>query len=172
LFQHASVGDLSCDRLGKSNLKPRGRMMDKTQAIEIEKHLRAASDAISRALGVVVTLEQEDRASFANGLGEIESCLHFDLLRAVYARHPELQPLSDQPAHIINKLRWEDVTLPASVSEADLDSIIFSALTSRDCKRPRWWSRRPWTAAWNVSYRSVAKCSPHGSRRWPNPTIA
>jgi hypothetical protein len=105
--------------------------MDKTQATEIEKHLRAAADGINRALGVALTLEKEDRAIFTDCLGEIDSRLHFDLLRAVYARYPELQPPSNEPPHIISELRWEDVTLPASVSEADLDSIIFSVLKPR-----------------------------------------
>jgi hypothetical protein len=105
--------------------------MDETQATEIEKHLRAASDAINRALSLIRTLEKEDHAMFAGPLVEIDSCLHFDLLRAVYARYPELQLLSNEPPHIISELRWEDVALPASVSEADLDSIIFSVLKPR-----------------------------------------
>jgi hypothetical protein len=40
------------------------------------------------------------------------------------------RPLRDETA-INSELRWEDVTLPASVSEADLDAVILSALTSR-----------------------------------------
>ena len=32
---------------------------------------------------------------------------------------------------ISSTLRWEDVSLPASMSEADLDQIILSAMTSR-----------------------------------------
>jgi hypothetical protein len=102
--------------------------MDEPQATEIEKHLRDASDATNRALSVIRILEREDHAMFAGPLVEIDSCLHFDLLRAVYALHPELQPPSNEPPHIISELRWEDVTLPASVSEADLDSIILSEL--------------------------------------------
>jgi hypothetical protein len=40
------------------------------------------------------------------------------------------RPLKEETA-IDSDLRWEDVTLPASVSEAYLDTIIFSVLTSR-----------------------------------------
>jgi len=40
------------------------------------------------------------------------------------------RPLEEETA-IDSDLRWEDVTLPASVSEAYLDTIIFSVLTSR-----------------------------------------
>jgi hypothetical protein len=36
-----------------------------------------------------------------------------------------------EPPIISSKLRWEDVSLPASISEADLDHIILSAMTSR-----------------------------------------
>jgi hypothetical protein len=40
------------------------------------------------------------------------------------------RPLQEETA-IDSDLRWEDVTLPATVSETDLDAIIFSVLTSR-----------------------------------------
>jgi Protein of unknown function len=40
------------------------------------------------------------------------------------------RPLQEETA-IDSDLRWEDVTLPASVSETDLDAIIFSALMPR-----------------------------------------
>ncbi len=36
-----------------------------------------------------------------------------------------------EPPIISSKLRWKDISLPASVSEADLDRIIFSVMTSR-----------------------------------------
>jgi hypothetical protein len=47
-------------------------------------------------------------------------------------------------------LRWKDVTLPKSVSEADLDAIIFSTLTSRRRK-----------AAWVIGT-AVTHCEEHG----------
>jgi Protein of unknown function len=40
------------------------------------------------------------------------------------------RPPTEETA-LSSELRWEDVTLPASVSEADLDAVILSALTSR-----------------------------------------
>ncbi len=40
------------------------------------------------------------------------------------------RPLREETASD-RELRWESATLPASVSEADLDSIIFFALTAR-----------------------------------------
>jgi len=36
-----------------------------------------------------------------------------------------------EPPVISSKLRWKDISLPASVSEADLDRIILSVMTSR-----------------------------------------
>jgi Protein of unknown function len=40
------------------------------------------------------------------------------------------RPLREETA-INSELRWEDVTLPESVSKADLDAVIFSVLTSQ-----------------------------------------
>jgi len=36
-----------------------------------------------------------------------------------------------EPPVISSRLRWKDISLPASISEADLDRIIFSVMTSR-----------------------------------------
>jgi hypothetical protein len=105
--------------------------MDKEQAAEIQRHLLDAADAIDRASAVLVDLNKEDRAALAVPLGDIVTTLHFELLRAVYDRHPALKP-SQEAAVISSFLRWDDVSLPDSVSEVDIDSIIFSLLT------PQW----------------------------------
>src|SRR4051812_16156425 len=102
--------------------------MDRMQAANIAKHLHDAADAIDRASAVILTLEQPDQAALAASLGEIVSALHFELLLAVYNRYPDLRPPSDEEPSIDSVLRWEDVVLPKSVSEADLDQLIFSAL--------------------------------------------
>jgi len=104
--------------------------MDKPQAAEIQRLLLAVSDAVHEARAAIFELALEDRAMFARPLGEFASCLHFEMLAAIYARYPELRP-PEEPPTIISDLRWEDVTLPASVSEADLDAVIFSMLTPR-----------------------------------------
>jgi hypothetical protein len=105
--------------------------MDRTQAAEIERHMLDAADAIDRASKIIFDLDKADRAILAVPLGEIVSALHFDVLQAVYARHPELRPSAERPV-ISSVLRWEDIVLPESVSEAELDQIIFSALN------PQW----------------------------------
>jgi hypothetical protein len=101
--------------------------MDRTQAEEIQKHLLDAVSAIDRASKVIFDLNKDDREPLAAPLGEIASALHFDLLQAIYNRYPELKPPAE-PAVIGSALRWDDIVLPGSVSEADIDQIIFSVL--------------------------------------------
>jgi uncharacterized protein DUF3658 len=57
-----------------------------------------------------------------------KSFLLFQLLRVVYGRYPDLRPPSDEEPAIDSDPRWENVVLPASVPEADLDQLILSAL--------------------------------------------
>jgi hypothetical protein len=52
------------------------------------------------------------------------------LLPAIYQRHPELKPPQEPPV-ISCLLRWDEIVLPSSVSEADVDAIPFSVLTPR-----------------------------------------
>jgi hypothetical protein len=53
-------------------LKPRRQKTQadngQTKATEIEKHLRAASDAINRGLSVIRTLEKDDHAIFSSAV--------------------------------------------------------------------------------------------------------
>jgi len=106
--------------------------MDRIQATEIARHLHDAADAMTRASAVILTLEQRDRAALVDPLGDIVSALHFELLLHVYKRYPDLRPPSEEEPSIDSDLRWENVVLPDSVSEADLDQLIFSAL------KPNW----------------------------------
>jgi hypothetical protein len=105
--------------------------MDRTQAAEIQRHVLVAADAIERASQIIFDLDEEDRDVLAAPLGEIILELHFKLLHAVYIRYPDLRPPAPDRHMINTDRRWEEIVLPESVSEADLDSIIFSVLTSR-----------------------------------------
>jgi hypothetical protein len=105
--------------------------MDRTQAAEIQRHMLVAADAIERASQIIFDLDEEDRDVLAAPLGEIILELHFKLLHAVYIRYPDLRPPAPDRHMINTDRRWEEIVLPESVSEADLDSIIFSVLTSR-----------------------------------------
>ena len=60
-----------------------------------------------------------------------------DALRSVYERYPELQPIPEDFDHLDTDLRWEDVALPPSISEADLDAVILSKLKPRSLKVAR-----------------------------------
>ena len=105
--------------------------MDRTQAAEIQRHMLRAAKAINRASGIVFALDEEDREVLSAPLLEIIDALHFKLLRAVYIRYPELRPPDPGRSRINTARRWKDIVLPESVSETDLDTIIFSALSSR-----------------------------------------
>ena len=72
--------------------------MDLRQATDIAKHLHDAADAIDRASAIILALEQQDRAALADPLSEIVSALHFQLLRAVYDRYPDLRPPAERRA--------------------------------------------------------------------------
>jgi uncharacterized protein DUF3658 len=102
--------------------------MDGTQAAEIQEHMLDAADAIDQASRLIFALDKEDRAILAAPLGEIVSALHFELLQAVYARYPDLRPVDDDRYIVDTGRRWEDIALPETVSETDLDSAIFSVL--------------------------------------------
>ena len=105
--------------------------MDRTQAAEIQRHMRRAANAINRASEIIFALDEEDREVLGTPLQEIIVALHFKLLHAVYIRYPELRPPDPGRSRIDTARRWKDIVLPESVSETDLDNAIFSALTSR-----------------------------------------
>jgi len=110
--------------------------MDKTQAKEIRRHLLAIERSLRKARAAIFELDKEERQKFSEPLGDLEYRLYFDMLGLIYAQHPELRPPPEPPT-ISSDLRWKDVKLPKSASEADLDAIIFSILTSRQQKAAR-----------------------------------
>jgi hypothetical protein len=101
--------------------------MDRDQAAEIHKHLRDAAAALDRATQAIFKLDTDERKAFAEVLFDVHDALHFGLLRALYAEHPELRP--PDPPRISSTLRWED--LPDKISAADIDAMIFELLTPR-----------------------------------------
>ena len=104
--------------------------MDKMQAIKIRRHLLALERALLKVSAAIFELDKEERQIFTEPLGNLGYRLYFEMLESIYAQHPELRP-PPVPPTISSDLRWKDVKLPKSVSEADLDAIIFSILTSR-----------------------------------------
>lgn len=104
--------------------------MDRNRATEIQKHLLEASDALDRVTEAMFKLDKDERKVFAEILFEVHDALHFGLLRTLYNGHPELRPPEEQP-HISSTLLWEEVSLPDSISEADIDAVIFEVLTPK-----------------------------------------
>jgi hypothetical protein len=102
--------------------------MDREQAVEINRHLRRAVNAMQRAERLILDLSQEDRAALAKPFGNTTFALHFELLREIYRRFPDLQPPSTGFRFVDTKLTWKQVQLPPSVTEADVDAVIFSAM--------------------------------------------
>jgi hypothetical protein len=104
--------------------------MDRSQAVEIKKHLRDAARAFDRATGAIFNLDKAEREKYAETLFDVRKAIHFRLLPTLYAEHPDLEPPPERP-RIDSKLRWKDVSLPVSVTEADIDAMIFKLLKPR-----------------------------------------
>jgi hypothetical protein len=102
--------------------------MNKAQAKKIQKHLLDASSAMNLAGAAISALDEErERRALADPLGDICMALHFELLPAVYDQYPELKPQGEIP-EVDSALRWDEVVIPSSVSEVDVDAIILSSL--------------------------------------------
>ena len=103
--------------------------MDRKLASEIHKHLLDAADALWRAerAGQKKLKSYDERKTFIELMANVTTPLHFELMQSIYAEHPELKP-PDGLSFISSILRWEDVSLPDSITETDIDSAIFEAL--------------------------------------------
>jgi hypothetical protein len=111
--------------------------MDRDLATEIHEHLLDACDALWSAERAGQKLKgYDERKAFFELIGSVITPLHFELMPTIYAEHPELRP-PDSPSFVSSILRWEDVSLPNSITEADIDSAIFAALRPRLMKVAR-----------------------------------
>jgi hypothetical protein len=54
------------------------------------------------------------------------------MLPIIYDQFPDLKPVHEEIPEICSTLLWEDVRLPPSITEADIDGVIFSVL------KPQW----------------------------------
>jgi hypothetical protein len=99
---------------------------------------------------------------FANGLEAAGDAVYYELLFVLYKRYPDLRPADKEPPHILSTLRWEKVSLPSSISEADIDQIIFSVLHSHCARRRRSLAGRS-IAVGNWDSRSAMRSSLRGS---------
>ena len=106
--------------------------MDRDKAAEIHKLLLDIADAYGRAELAIGKLDRNDRVAFANQLGIVSEAIHEELLPVIYKMYPDLRPPSEEPPHIISTLRWEEVSLPPTVTTAAIDELILS------CMKPLW----------------------------------
>jgi hypothetical protein len=104
--------------------------MNREQAIRIQKHCLNADVALDHARMAIAGLRKEERLALDGLLREIVGTLHVDLLAQIYDQYPDLEPppRDEEVPTISSSLTWDQVRLPPSVTEADLDGIIFSLL--------------------------------------------
>jgi hypothetical protein len=104
--------------------------MDEDQAAEIHEHLLEAAFAIDEARAAIFTLGKDDQEELAASVEAVEITLHSKLLRTIYSGFPDLREFDEFP-EISSALRWDQVRLPPSTSEADVDAVILSVMTPR-----------------------------------------
>ena len=109
-------------------------MMTRDQAETIQRHLLDADSAINRARRAIAGLGKEDRVRFDDLLAEVEDALQSGVLAAIYDQHPDLEPPveEEEEPRINSELRWDQVRLPTSISEADIDAILIAII------QPHW----------------------------------
>jgi Protein of unknown function len=101
--------------------------MDQDEAVEILEHLLDATFALDEARASISLLVEDDRQNGAASLKATVIKLNSELLRLMFDRFPNLIPFEEFP-EISSALQWEQVHLPAPVSEAQVDQIIFSVM--------------------------------------------
>ena len=108
--------------------------MNRKQAADIHEHLLDACAALDRASMAIAGLNKAERASFDDLLIEVTDPLQFELMQALYDRYPEMEPPREAPEepYLDSELRWDEVRLPPSISEKDVDAAIFSVMS------PQW----------------------------------
>jgi hypothetical protein len=107
--------------------------MTREQAEELHRHVLDALAALSRATDAMSEIDGDERKPLARPLGEVILSLHWDMLPTIYQQFPDLEPpRSTEVPTIDSELQWDEVSLPPSVTERDLDEMIFSVL------KPRW----------------------------------
>ncbi|MGY3619884.1 DUF3658 domain-containing protein [Bradyrhizobium sp. USDA 10063] len=117
--------------------------MDREQAEEILDYLLAAAyelDEAKAAAGVV-----EDQDEDAASLRALIIKLNSELLEAIFDRFSDLLPFEEFP-EINSSLRWDQVRLPPSASESQVDEIVLSMIA------PQW--RKMAFVIWHAVKRS------------------
>ena len=103
--------------------------MNREQAEEILGYLLEAAFELDEAKAAANVFADQDKDAAA--LSALIIKLNSELLQAIYARFRDLIPFEEFP-EISSSLRWDQVQLPPSVSEAQVDQIILSVIA------PQW----------------------------------
>jgi hypothetical protein len=83
-------------------------MMDRKQAVAIQKHLLDTNSATDRARTAITGLGKEERTRLNTLLVRVLAALQSKLLGAIHDQYPDLEPPHDErevPA-ITSTLRW------------------------------------------------------------------
>jgi len=104
----------------------------------------------ARAVASAFAAQDESAASLEEFIVKLNS----ELIEALFGRFQDLMSFEEFPA-ISSTLGWEDVTLPESVSEADVDKVVFSVLTPR------------WQKMAMILAKALDRCG-----QWPSPISA
>ena len=108
--------------------------MDRDQAAEILEYLLEAAHELdeARAAAAVLADRDEDAANLKAFIIKLNS----ELLQAMFDRFPDLMPFQEFP-DISSSLRWDQVQLPPTASESQVDQILFSVITAHWHKMAR-----------------------------------
>jgi len=101
------------------------------EAVRINDLLLDAYAALDDARMAIAGLGKAERIELGDSLYEIVLDLQEKLLLPIYEQFPDLEPpeSDDELPTISSELTWDEVRLPPSVTEHQLDEIIFSLLT-------------------------------------------
>ncbi|WP_448040388.1 hypothetical protein [Bradyrhizobium liaoningense] len=108
--------------------------MKREQAVRINDHLLDAYRALDKARMSIAALGKAERIELGDWLEEVVVALEDELLQPIYDQYPDLEPpKSDrEPLEYICELTWDEVQLPESMTEKQLDEIVFSIM------KPTW----------------------------------
>ena len=95
--------------------------MNREQAEDILEYLLEAAFELDEAKAAANVFADQDK--YAAALSALIIKLNSELLQAIYARFRDLIPFEEFP-EINSSLRWDQVQLPPSVSEAQVDQIL------------------------------------------------
>src|ERR1700742_116714 len=99
--------------------------MHRREAVSIVRQLKEASLCLNDAIRIAI--DQTEETQLKHQIGRLIMEMHLRILPPIYDKYPDLRPPPEKP-RISSRLRWNKVKLPPSVSEEDIDGIIFSEL--------------------------------------------